>query len=189
MNFRNSREFAFGRPTAAPLKRPAATRRGFPRIAFDFSQCGFRKLLCYIRKITISLAALELKFVFIMGNLENECYELIGLCMEVHRELGPGFSEAIYKDALEIELKKHNIPYQREKTFKVQYKGETLPRKYKADFIVYNAIILEAKAVSAIIEDFVKITINYLKVSGLKLGIIGNFGERSFKYRRVVFQY
>ena|SRR5689334_9269476 len=124
-----------------------------------------------------------------MGDLEKECYELIGLCMEVHRELGPGFSEAIYKDALEIELKRHNIPYEREKRFTVLYKGETLPKKYKADFIVYNAILLEAKAVSTIVEDFVKITIIYLKCSGLKLGIIGNFGERSFKYRRVVFQY
>ena len=126
-----------------------------------------------------------------MGNLllEKECYELIGLCMEVHRVLGPGFSEAVYKDALEIELRDHDIPYEREKSFKVQYKGRALKRKYNADFVAYNSIILEAKAVSSIIDDFVKITVNYLKVSGLKLGIIGNFGERSFKYRRVVFEY
>jgi len=109
--------------------------------------------------------------------------------MAVHSELGPGFSEAVYKDAPEIELKDHDIPYEREKSFRVQYKGRTLKRKYNADFIVYNQILLEAKAVSSIIDDFVKVTVNYLKVSGLNLGIIGNFGERSFRYRRVVFEY
>jgi GxxExxY protein len=96
--------------------------------------------------------------------LEKESYELIGLCMEVHRELGPGFSEAIYKEALEIELRERNIPYVREKVFIVKYKGRVLKKKYKADFIVYDTIILEAKAVAAIIDDFIRITINYLKV-------------------------
>ena len=118
--------------------------------------------------------------------LAKECYELIGLCMEVHRELGPGFNEIIYKDALEIELKMHNIPYSREQEFNILYKGHTLPRRYDADFVVYNAIILEAKAVKAIIDDFLGITINYLKASNLNLGIIANFGEKSFKYKRVI---
>jgi GxxExxY protein len=123
-----------------------------------------------------------------MGNLlyEKECYELIGLCMEVHRELGPGFSEVIYKDALEIELKNHNIPYVREKEFIAKYKGHALGRKFNVDFIMYNSIILEAKAVSTLIEDFVGRTVNYLKVSGCQLGILGNFGEKSFKYKRVI---
>ena len=106
--------------------------------------------------------------------------------MEVHRELGPGFSEVIYKDALEIELKEHNIPYIREKEFNARYKKHQLNRKYDVNFIIRNAIILEAKAVSCIIDDFVKVTMNYLAVSGCKLGIIGNFGESSFKYRRVI---
>jgi GxxExxY protein len=119
--------------------------------------------------------------------LEKECYELIGLCMEVHCQLGPGFSEAIYKEALEIELKNHNIPYEREKVFRVDYKGHRLRKRYNADFVVYNSIILEAKAVSTIIADFITTTINYLKISGLKLGVIANFGERSFTYKRVVF--
>ena len=119
--------------------------------------------------------------------LAKECYELIGLCMEVHRILGPGFSEVIYKDALEFELKNHDIPYSREKLYKVEYKGSMLPSRYKADFVVYDSIILEATAVSSIIDRFIAITINYLKASGVKLGIIANFGERSFKYKRIVF--
>jgi GxxExxY protein len=118
--------------------------------------------------------------------LEKECHELIGFCMEVHKELGPGFSEAIYKEALEIELKKHEIPYEREKMFRVEYKDCVLKKRYNADFVVYDSIILEAKAVSSIIDEFVRITLNHLKVSGLNLGIIANFGESSFKYRRVV---
>ena len=106
--------------------------------------------------------------------------------MEVHRELGPGFSEVVYKDALEIELKNHNIPYSREQIFNVMYKGINLPRKYNADFVIYNAIILEAKAVKSLVEEFIGITINYLKDSGLNLGIINNFGEKSFQYKRVI---
>jgi GxxExxY protein len=121
------------------------------------------------QKIKNNISGIELanSFDFYMGDLilEKECYELVGLCMEVHSELGPGFSEAVYKDALEIELRNHNIPYEREKSFKVKYKGETLRRKYNADFIVYNSISLEANAGSSIIDDFVKVTVNYLKVS------------------------
>jgi GxxExxY protein len=118
---------------------------------------------------------------------EKESYELIGLCMEVHRQLGPGFNEAIYKEALEIELTNHNIQYEREKCFLVDYKGHTLRKSYNADLVVYGAIILEAKAVSAIIDKFIGITINYLRASGLRLGIIANFGEKSFQYKRVLF--
>ena len=106
--------------------------------------------------------------------------------MEVHRQLGPGFSEVIYKDALEVELKTQNIPYSRERAFEVLYKGHALPRKYNADFVIYNAIILEAKAVKCLIEEFIGIAINYLKVSGCQLGIIANFGEKSFQFRRVL---
>ena len=69
----------------------------------------------------------------------------------------------------------------------MHYKGYVLPRKYNADFIVYDAIVLEAKAVKAIIDDFMRITINYLKASKLELGIIANFGEQSFKYKRIIF--
>ena len=119
--------------------------------------------------------------------LEKECYEIIGLCMEVHRVLGPGFSEVIYKDALEIELIDHNIPYHREKPYNVLYKERRLKRRYNADFVVYDSLLLEAKAVESIIEDFVTVTINYLKVADLEVGLIVNLGERSLKYRRVIF--
>jgi len=107
--------------------------------------------------------------------------------MEVHSNLGIGFKEAVYKDALEIEFKNLEIPFNREKQYKIEYKGIILPHKYYADFIVFNSIILEVKSTACIIDNFVAQTINYLKASGIKLGIIANFGEKSFTYKRVVF--
>jgi len=119
--------------------------------------------------------------------LKEESYKIIGACMEVHRELGFGFKEIIYKDALEIEFKSLEIPYQREKLYKIEYKGKILPRRYPADFVIYDSIILEVKAMPMIINNFVLQTRNYLKASGISLGIIDNFGESSFKSKRVVF--
>jgi len=107
--------------------------------------------------------------------------------MEVHRELGMGFKEAAYKDALELEFDNCKIPFRREKPYIIRYKGKILPRKYFADFVVFNSIILEVKATPVIINPFVYQTINYLKASGIKLGIIVNFGSKSLGYKRVVF--
>jgi GxxExxY protein len=119
--------------------------------------------------------------------LKEESYQLIGLCMEVHRQLGFGFKEIVYKDALEIELKELGIPFQREKLFKIEYKGKILRHKYCADFVVYESMILEVKATPVIVNRFVAQTLNYLKASGLQLGIIANFGGPSFVSRRIVF--
>jgi len=119
--------------------------------------------------------------------LKDESYKIIGICMNVHRQLGMGFNENVYKDALEQEFKNNNIPFSRETKFKIEYKGIVLKHTYKADFIVFNTIILEVKSSSVIINKFFTQTINYLKTSGLKLGIIANFGEKSFTYKRVLF--
>ena len=81
------------------------------------------------------------------GYREEETYKIIGICMEVHRILGPGLLEVIYKDALEIEFKENNIPFEREKEFLIEYKGKILPHKFYSDFIVNEDIILEVKAV------------------------------------------
>lgn len=107
--------------------------------------------------------------------------------MEVHRELGMGFKEVLYKDAIAVELRAKKIPFKREKEFRIEYKGIILPHNFYADFVIYDSIILEVKSASFIINNFVAQTINYLKASGLKLGIIANFGEKSFTYKRVVF--
>lgn len=119
--------------------------------------------------------------------LKEESYQLIGICMEIHRELGMGFKEIVYKDALEYEFKSRKLKYVREKEFKIQYKDIILPHRYYADFIIHDSIILEVKASYMIVNNFVTQTINYLKASGLQLGIIANFGEKSFTSKRVVF--
>ena len=98
-----------------------------------------------------------------------------------------GFKEIVYKDALEYEFKSKKIKFIREKEFKIQYKDIILPHRYYADFIIYDSIILEVKASYMIVNNFVTQTINYLKASGLQLGIIANFGEKSFNSKRVVF--
>ena len=107
--------------------------------------------------------------------------------MEVHSELGMGFREIVYKDALEFEFRRNNISYRRERRFDITYKGYRLPHSYKADFIVYDSIVLEVKATSLIVNGFIKQTINYLKASNLQLGIIANFGQNSFISKRIVF--
>ena len=117
---------------------------------------------------------------------KEEFYKIIGICMEVHRNLGKGFLEIVYKDALEYEFKKNNVLYDREMVYEISYKEITLPHKYFADFLVYEKIILEVKAVNGIIDEFIKQTLNYHAASKCKLGIIVNFGEDSLKYKRIV---
>ena len=118
---------------------------------------------------------------------KDESYEIIGKCFEVHNNLGPGFLEIVYKDALEYEFKKANIPYTRETKYVVNYKGIVLPHYFYADFVVYDKIILEVKAVSSIVDEFVAQAINYLKVSENKLALIVNFGKLKINYKRIVF--
>ena len=106
--------------------------------------------------------------------------------MEVHNNLGKGFLEIVYKDALEYEFRKDNIPFEREKEYVVNYKDVVLPHKFYSDFVVFDKIILEVKGIAGIAEEHIAQTLNYLKVSGLKLGLIVNFGELSLQYKRVV---
>ncbi len=117
---------------------------------------------------------------------KEESYTIIGKCFEVHNNLGPGFLEIVYKDALEYEFRKAGIAYEREKEYIVNYKGIILPHKFYADFVVFDKIILEVKAVSGISDEFVARAINYLKVSNNKLTLIVNFGELKLNSKRIV---
>ncbi|MUP45366.1 GxxExxY protein [Gramella sp. BOM4] len=112
-----------------------------------------------------------------MANLtyKKESYELIGVLFDVHNELGGGFLEAVYSDAIEYELRSRKIPFDREKKYQVIYKELILPHQYIADFVVYDKIILEIKSVAALNDRHVAQCINYLKVSGNKLAILANF--------------
>lgn len=118
--------------------------------------------------------------------LGKETYKIIGLAMEVHKEIGKGFLEIVYKDALEIEFNDNNILYEREKPYEINYKRRLLKRKYIADFVAHQQLILEIKAQSGIYDEDIKQTLNYLACSKLNLGLIINFGEESLNFRRVI---
>lgn len=116
---------------------------------------------------------------------KEESYKIVGICMEVHKVLGKGFSETVYKDALEIEFKTGGLFYEREKQYDILYKGILLPHKYFADFVVLDKIILEIKCAKGIADEHVKQTLNYVTAAKISLGIIINFGEDSLKFKRI----
>ena len=118
--------------------------------------------------------------------LKEETYKIIGLCMEVHKILGKGHNENVYGDALEYELKKNEIPYNRESKYNIAYKDTILPSYYFADFVAFNEIILELKAIQSLTSGEIKQNLNYLAASQNKLGLLVNFGEDSLKYQRII---
>lgn len=117
---------------------------------------------------------------------KDESYEIIGLCMEVHKQLGPGFLEAVYKDALEYEFKRNGIPFTREQKFQIKYKDIVLNKEYYADFTVFGKIILEAKALDLLPDVATAQAINYLKASRFKLCLLINFGTSSLQIKRII---
>ena len=118
---------------------------------------------------------------------EEETYKIIGILFEVHKNLGKGFSEIVYKDALEFEFNAANIPFEREKEYRIEYKDIVLSKHYFADFVVFDEIILEIKAISQLTSSDTGQTLNYLACSKNKIGLVINFGEDSLKYKRVIF--
>jgi GxxExxY protein len=118
----------------------------------------------------------------------NETFQLIGLCIEVHRVLGYGFAEIVYKDAIELEAHSRGINNVREKEYNVVYKEKILPHKFVADFEFFNSIILEVKASDkGVADEHIAQTLNYIKLSGGKVGLIANFGRPSLEYKRLIF--
>ena len=123
-----------------------------------------------------------------MSNIlyKEESYKIIGACMEVHKQMGPGLLEILYKDALEIEFQLRGISYIREKRYDVKYKNYNLPHHYLADFVAYEKIVLEIKAQKNISNDDLKQTLNYIALANSPLGIILNFGNKSFEQKRLI---
>ena len=106
--------------------------------------------------------------------------------MEVHSIIGCGFTEVIYQEALEEEFKLRNIPYYREKTFPVTYKGKQLSKFFRPDFVCYDKVIVELKTVSEFTDEHFSQVLNYLKATGCQLGLLINFAEDSLEYKRIL---
>jgi GxxExxY protein len=109
--------------------------------------------------------------------LKEEVYLIMGAAIEVHRELGNGFLEAVYQEALETELTSRNIPFKLQVPLKIKYKDIVLRKEYVADLICFNSIIIEIKALSQLGGSEEAQIINYLKATGLKVGLLVNFGS------------
>jgi len=117
----------------------------------------------------------------------EEAYQLVGLAMRVHRELGCGFLEPVYQEAFEILLRRNAVPFEREKLLPIYFMGEKLKKEYYADFVCFDKIIVEFKAVSELTAVHEAQVMNYLKAAHFKLGLLFNFGQTSLVHRRIVY--
>jgi GxxExxY protein len=117
---------------------------------------------------------------------KEESYKIIGACIEVHKKLGSGFLESVYSEALELEFKKVAIHYEREKKLPVYYDDKPLNKYFRADFVCFNSIILELKATKFLIEADHRQTVNNVKATKYKLGLLINFGTPSLTYKRII---
>lgn len=123
-----------------------------------------------------------------MANIlyKEESYAIVGALFEVYNNIGSGFSEIVYKDALQYEFKLRNIPFTREKEYSVSYKGHILPHKFFADFVIHDKIILEVKSVENLHDKHFSQCLNYLKVSNCRLAILANFHKDLLDHRRII---
>jgi len=118
---------------------------------------------------------------------DERTYKIIGAAMEVHKELGSGFLEAVYQEALGREFATQTIPFRSQPFVEIIYKGMPLDKKYQPDFICYDEIVVEIKAISGITGNEEAQLINYLKATNLKIGLLLNFGSKSLEHKRFVY--
>ena len=117
---------------------------------------------------------------------KEESFKIIGACMKVHSSLGSGFLEAVYEEAIEKEFDIQKIPYKKQVKLELYYNDQKLKKHYRADFVCYDNIILEIKAVSQIPSAFFAQLKNYLKCTNMELGMLINFGTSSLTYKRII---
>ncbi len=118
---------------------------------------------------------------------KEDTYEIIGAFYDVYNELGSGFLEAVYQEALSIELKKRNVPFVEQPKLEIRYKGELLNQHYQPDMVAHSKIIIELKAASSIVDAHRSQLHNYLKATSFKLGFLVNFGDsKNLTFERIV---
>lgn len=119
--------------------------------------------------------------------MKEEVFAIMGAAIEVHRELGPGFLEAVYQEALEMELRERGIPFETQRPLRISYKSKTLNKEYCADLVCYERIIVELKALDRISGNEDAQVLNYLKATGLRVGLLINFGSHGkLEWKRFV---
>lgn len=119
---------------------------------------------------------------------KDEVYEIVGACFEVYNTLGHGYLEAVYQEALALEFEARGVPFVKEKEIDIQYKGRVLAKRYVADFICFNRVIVETKAVSTLLPEHQAQALNYLRATGLKVAVLVNFGSsQGIQWKRLVF--
>ena len=119
---------------------------------------------------------------------KDEVYEIVGACFEVYNTLGHGYLEAVYQEALALEFEARDVPFVKEKEIDIQYKGRVLAKRYVADFICFNRVIVETKAVSALLPEHQAQALNHLRATGLKIAVLVNFGSsQGIQWKRLVF--
>lgn len=119
--------------------------------------------------------------------LKEESYRIVGACFEVYNSMGSGFLEAVYQECLEIELSKQAIPFKAQVPLELSYKGQALEQKYIPDFICFDKLIVEIKAVKELRDEHRAQVHNYLKATGYRLGLLVNFGRHpKLQYERIV---
>ena len=123
--------------------------------------------------------------MLIDSTYSQELYAIIGAAMEVQNEMGEGFLELVYHDALNVELGLRGIPYETEKPIAITYKGQPLERTYKADLVCYGNIVVELKSVEQLKAEHTAQLLNYLKATGMPMGVLINFGEKPLRYKIV----
>ena len=115
---------------------------------------------------------------------KDEVYQIVGAAMDVSTHLGCGFLEAVYQEAMEIELRERGIPFEAQKLITIAYKGRNLNHVYLADLVCYDCIIIEIKAIKAITDIEAAQLINYLRATGLPLGLLINYGTKKLEWKR-----
>jgi GxxExxY protein len=133
-----------------------------------------------------SLTSLKEKNMSILTESDLRTFAIIGAAMEVHRLLGSGVLEPVYQQAMEIELKDRSVPFRPKIEFRVNYKGQELDAYYKPDFICFDEVVVELKALGRLSSIEESQVINYLKVTGLHTGLLLNFGTRSLEQKRFI---
>jgi GxxExxY protein len=118
---------------------------------------------------------------------KEEVYQIVAAAIEVHRELGSGFAEAVYHEAMEIELKSWNVPFESCKVLRISYKGQLLEKSYVADIICFDTIVVELKALDRLSDREESQLLNYLKATNLRVGLLINFGAvGKLEWRRFI---